>query len=80
MDKKIHVLNNGLEGLELLETKLFQSNFAPGRVLILLDIKMPKMSGWQFLRAFEDRLPEDIRKIKIQLPSRGLKFYFVFSK
>lgn len=62
MDINIQVANNGIEGLELLETELFESNFAPSPFLILLDIKMPKMNGWQFLRAFEDRFPEDIRK------------------
>lgn len=62
MDIKIKVANNGIEGLELLENELFESNFAPNTFLILLDIKMPKMNGWQFLRAFEDRFPEDLRK------------------
>ncbi|KKM87230.1 hypothetical protein LCGC14_1271030 [marine sediment metagenome] len=62
MDIKIQVANNGIEGLELLETELFKSNFTPMSFLILLDIKMPKMNGWQFLRAFEDRFPEDIRE------------------
>jgi CheY-like chemotaxis protein len=62
MDIKIQVANNGNEGLELLENELFESNFAPNTFLILLDIKMPKMNGWQFLRAFEDRFPEDLRK------------------
>lgn len=62
MDIKIKVANNGNEGLELLENELFESNFAPNTFLILLDIKMPKMNGWQFLRAFEDRFPEDLRK------------------
>ncbi len=61
MDIKIQIANNGIEGLELLETELFESNFASSPFLILLDIKMPKMNGWQFLRAFEDRFPEDIR-------------------
>ncbi len=62
MDLKIRVARNGIEGLELLETELFTSNFEPNLFLILLDIKMPKMNGWQFLKAFEDRFPEAIRK------------------
>jgi len=62
MDIKIQVATNGIEGLELLENELIESNFTPSPFLILLDIKMPKMNGWQFLRAFEDRFPEELRK------------------
>lgn len=62
MDIKIQVAHNGIQGLELLENELFDSNFTASPFLVLLDIKMPKMNGWQFLRAFEDRFPNDLRR------------------
>lgn len=62
MEIKIQVANNGIQGLELLENELIHSSFTTSPLLVLLDIKMPKMNGWQFLRAFEDRFPEALRK------------------
>ncbi len=62
MDIKIQVAHNGIQGLELLENELFDSNFTASPFLVLLDIRMPKMNGWQFLRAFEDRFPKDLRR------------------
>ena len=62
MDIKIRTALNGIQGLEILENELFERNYTQSPILILLDIKMPKMNGWQFLRAFEDRFPKDLRK------------------
>jgi CheY-like chemotaxis protein len=42
---KVLIANNGLEALKILET-------APLPNLILLDMKMPVMDGWEFATAF----------------------------
>ncbi|MBS1493268.1 MAG: response regulator [Bacteroidetes bacterium] len=41
-----------LEGLEFLKVSLQQHKFQ--KILILLDINMPLMSGWEFLKEYED--------------------------
>lgn len=40
----LHVVNNGLEGLEFLK-----ENYT-NRLVILLDLNMPKMNGYEFLK------------------------------
>ncbi len=44
----ISIVENGLEALEYLQE---ESNIKPD--LILLDINMPKMNGWEFLEKYE---------------------------
>ncbi len=44
----ISIVENGLEALEYLQD---DSNMRPD--LILLDINMPKMNGWEFLEKYE---------------------------
>jgi CheY-like chemotaxis protein len=46
MPNPIFVASNGLEALALLRSESFPKN----RVLVLLDINMPKMTGMEFLR------------------------------
>jgi CheY-like chemotaxis protein len=59
--KKSGILNdtvlcyNGLEALEYLD--LYKSEDA--RFLVLLDINMPVMNGWEFLEAVNDRIYQD---------------------
>ncbi len=48
----IHVATNGAEALEFLKTR--SENEIPD--IILLDINMPKINGWEFLEAYE-KLP-----------------------
>ena len=45
---KIEVAENGLEALKMLE-----NSDHPQPELILLDINMPKMNGWEFLEAYK---------------------------
>lgn len=67
---RFHVLcaNSGLECLELLETK-------PKPDLILLDIMMPGMSGWEVQERLSDH--PDWKEIPIvflsAVPERGIK-------
>jgi CheY-like chemotaxis protein len=55
----LQVAQNGKAALEYLnrKTRLFSAK-PPVPDIILLDLNMPVMDGWQFLNAFE-RLPQD---------------------
>lgn len=55
----IHVSENGKEALHYLTQSLMEREEYPE--LILLDINMPVMDGFQFLEEFE-KLPSNIRK------------------
>lgn len=46
-----HFFENGLEAIESLKQKTSESNGLPD--LILLDINMPVMDGWQFLEEYK---------------------------
>ncbi|MBN8570380.1 MAG: response regulator [Ignavibacteria bacterium] len=48
--------NKPVEGLAFLKESLQQLKFQ--KILILLDINMPLMSGWEFLVEFEHYFPE----------------------
>ncbi|MFN3907885.1 MAG: response regulator [Flavobacterium sp.] len=60
----IHNATNGLEGLETLET-LFQNKQLPK--LILLDLNMPVLNGWDFLNVIENE--ESYQKIHVVILS-----------
>ncbi|ADY52917.1 response regulator receiver protein [Pseudopedobacter saltans DSM 12145] len=52
---------NGKEGMDFLESNIGNTEKLPD--IILLDINMPVMNGWQFLDAFDkikDRMGKDI--------------------
>lgn len=56
--QQITIVNNGKEGIQWLyeyKRKLEQS------LIILLDIRMPEMDGFEFLSAYED-IPADLKK------------------
>jgi len=56
---KIEIAENGLEALKMLENP-----DQPQPELILLDINMPKMNGWEFLEAYK-KLDKDEKNKKI---------------
>lgn len=53
---KVSVLKNGLEGLNFIETRIFEDNqgseFGPS--LILLDLNMPIMDGWGLMESLKE--------------------------
>jgi CheY-like chemotaxis protein len=59
--ENIQVATNGAEALDFLKT--CSENYVPD--IILLDINMPKVNGWEFLEAYE-KLPTQF-KAKIVL-------------
>ncbi|MFP5042691.1 response regulator [Parasediminibacterium sp. JCM 36343] len=64
---------NGEEALDFYNK--FQSNGEPIANLpevILLDLNMPGMNGWEFFEAFEKRYPQYIEKTKIFILSSSI--------
>lgn len=57
--EKVEVRVDGKQALDFLTTE--QGGEYPCPELILLDINMPVMDGWEFLKAYE-QLPEDRRE------------------
>ncbi len=59
--KKIHVFNDGEEGLRFLTNNIEKENDLPD--VIFLDLNMPYMDGWEFLEEFallKSKLPKEI--------------------
>ncbi len=64
----IHVTKNGLEALEFIRAHCSDNNNTPGCPdVILLDVKMPIMDGFEFLTEFEATEKHLSERIKIIL-------------
>ncbi len=62
LEVKVQDVENAQDGLDYLtcKGKFIECAEFPRPGIILLDINMPGMNGWDFLREYE-KLPEDIR-------------------
>lgn len=64
LDIPVHTAANGREALDFLEEQSIRlkegNSFAP--CLLVLDITMPVMNGWQFLDAYMNRFSEELKE------------------
>src|SRR5690606_32170692 len=67
----IETCTNGLEGLEFI-LDMANSNITKLPEVILLDINMPVMDGWEFLEEYEKLLPSIKQKINIYMVSSSV--------
>ncbi len=56
---EVNTAENGEEALDFLRAHLDDPNF--GHCLLVLDIEMPVMDGWQFLEAYEKEFTNEQR-------------------
>lgn len=63
LDVEVFAAGNGREALNNLEERTIgASGESITPCLLILDINMPVMNGWQFLEAFDKRFPEEIKR------------------
>ena len=68
--EKVLVFKNGLEGLNFIKENV--NNAASLPELILLDLSMPVMNGWQFLDEFMKLYPKNESNIKIYISTSSI--------
>ncbi len=56
LDVEVDIALNGQEALDHIENSLI------GPCLLILDLRMPVMNGWEFLEAYENDVSEEIKK------------------
>ena len=59
IEVEVNVALNGEEALDFLAIQTDSTELMP--CLLLLDIKMPKMDGWEFMRVYEQRVNKKLR-------------------
>lgn len=63
IDPAIHAVDNGQDALNYLKESMESDRPLPN--LILLDINMPVMDGWEFLREFEQLKWPGLNKVNV---------------
>jgi CheY-like chemotaxis protein len=67
---EISVANDGQEAIDFLVGKLTDANAtAPAPQLILLDLKMPRLTGFEFLDWLRHRAPDPLRLLPVIIMS-----------
>lgn len=62
LDIEVDVALNGAEALEILKERVANGDtLKPEPCLLLLDIRMPIMDGWEFLEAYDNELNEETK-------------------
>lgn len=56
-----HAVLNGKQALDFLDELVLNGKSGFGPCLLLLDINMPIMNGWEFLDAYNERYPQAIK-------------------
>ncbi len=57
MGFRVEIANNGKEALELLKSKVFD--------LILMDVQMPEMNGYELTQMIRSKLPDPVNRIPV---------------
>ena len=68
--KKVHVFNDGEEGLEYISNNIEDASALPD--VIFLDLNMPYMDGWEFLEMFSGLQKGLPKKIVIYIVSSSV--------
>ncbi len=71
---EVITLTNGKEGILYLETEevMLKNKNSNKPLLILLDLNMPVMDGWEFLEQFSSKLYDNYKDTKIILLSSSI--------
>jgi len=71
---EVVTLLNGQEAIAYLEKEenILQNKNSDRPLLILLDLNMPVMDGWEFLEQFRQKLYSDYKEVKIILLSSSI--------
>lgn len=68
--KELKVFTNGFDAIEFFKSKATDPNEIPD--VVILDINMPVMDGWQFLDEFEPLQPQLHKKVTIYMVSSSI--------
>lgn len=68
----IVTLANGQEAVEYLQEELQKTGGRGSKLLILLDLNMPVMDGWEFLQQFTEKLKDAYSDTRIILLSSSV--------
>jgi len=60
LDININTALNGQEGLDFILGKGHEALELP--CMVMLDLRMPVMDGWQFMKAYEELVPAEIKE------------------
>ena len=71
-DAEIITVMNGEEAFDLLQSEVQEKNILPD--IMLLDINMPLMNGWEFLEKLEASTIADYRSINIFMYTSSVYF------